>query len=176
MIVRSNPSGSPRRHPSLLALAGATLLLGACTLDMNKVADIVNDGLEDQLKVDIASVACPTGERQIKQGDSFECNARTAAGSTVTVAVEQTDDRGTIQWEAVRSEGLYDVRKIEATVVEGVRNHTGVATTVDCGEAPWREGKVGDTFQCSVALADGRNSTAVISLTSPAGDISWAVE
>jgi Domain of unknown function (DUF4333) len=173
----SRTAALARGRVLVFAVAAVAIAFTGCTktLSLEATKTSIQEGLAKQLELEIASIACPAESRPLEAGDSFECTATLGEGATVVVKVAQTDDQGNIQWEVTKSQGLFNMRKAEAEVAQGLLAQASVETTVTCGAA-WRTGKVGDTFDCSVETADGQTSTAVITVKDLAGSISWAVE
>ena len=66
-------------------------------LNLAKVETSVQKGLKEQAEVD-ATVSCGGRWKGAKKGDTFDCEAKTAAGETVTVMVSVTDDEGNVEW------------------------------------------------------------------------------
>jgi hypothetical protein len=66
-------------------------------LDLAKVESSVQQGLKEQAEID-ATVSCGGRWKGAKKGDTFDCDAKTTAGETVTVMVSVTDDNGNIEW------------------------------------------------------------------------------
>lgn len=66
-------------------------------LDLAKVEESVKEGLKQQANVD-ATVSCGSRWRAAAKGDTFDCEATTAAGEAVGIRVSVTDDEGNIQW------------------------------------------------------------------------------
>jgi hypothetical protein len=91
------------RRPLVPASLAALALLGAgCgSIDQNKVQTGIKTGIEKQTKVKVRSVSCPE-DRPIKKGDRFECKVTATDGSTGTVDVVQTNDKGDVRWNLKR--------------------------------------------------------------------------
>ena len=66
-------------------------------LDLSKVEESVKQGLKAQANAD-ATVTCGGRWKGAKKGDTFDCEAKTAAGETVTIMVNVSDDNGNIEW------------------------------------------------------------------------------
>ena len=91
------------------------------------------------------------------------------------VKVTQEKEQGAIAWTLTKSEGLYDMKKVEGEVVKGLLDQTGLVAAVSCGKA-WHVGKVGDTMQCDAKAADGNTAKVVITINDLQGGIGWAIE
>jgi hypothetical protein len=83
---------------SVLATLGGGLLLLACTdqLDTAKLEDEITDGYEEQLGIALEEISCP--DRDIEEGDEFECEGTDADGDEITFTVTQEDDEGNVVW------------------------------------------------------------------------------
>jgi len=80
--------------------AGAALLFAGCEkkLDTGKLEGKVKDGIEQQAKIKIKSVKCPS-DVKVKKGNTFNCTATSVAGQKATVKVTQSDDKGNVRYE-----------------------------------------------------------------------------
>src|SRR6185436_8281106 len=80
---------SSLRCSCLLVLATAILPATGCTrsLDMAALDKSISDGINTQLQLPIATVNCPTGDRALKAGDTFDCIATPKEGGRLTVTV-----------------------------------------------------------------------------------------
>ena len=94
MTVRSRVAAVTLLLPAVL-LAGCTQVL-----DTGKIEEEIESGIEEQTDTSVESVDCP-GERELQEGDTFECTATAPDGSSATVEVTQDDDEGNITWEVV---------------------------------------------------------------------------
>jgi|tagenome__1003787_1003787.scaffolds.fasta_scaffold14769997_1 hypothetical protein len=78
----------------------AALFVGcntSLTLDNDTLQQKIEQGLLEQAQV-TASVTCPS-DRPIKAGDTFQCQAVTDDGTTLTIQVIQKDDSGNVNWQ-----------------------------------------------------------------------------
>lgn len=168
-----------RSAPSMaagLALLGAALGSAACTktLDATSIGQSISQGVEAQLALPVTGVECPP-DRAAKAGDTFECTATPVAGGKLTVTVTQKDDQGNISWEVTKTEGLLDLRKAEAAVVEGLKTQAKVDAKVDCG-GRWKAIKVGEAFECKAVAAEGQTAVIEVTTTDAEGNINWKVQ
>jgi hypothetical protein len=101
-----------RHNTHKTILAGVVILatsgLSACSfsvggLDMNKLKEAITTGVEAQTGVEITSIDCPPN-RDVEEGDTFDCTATIEDGNSLTIKVTQTDDQGNINWEVVDPE------------------------------------------------------------------------
>lgn len=157
------------------ALLASVLGVAGCsrTLDMTALKQSISDGVNAQLALPIASVECPA-DRTITAGDTFDCTATPEAGGRLTITVTQKDDEGNIAWEVKQTEGLLDLQKAEAAVAEGLKSQAQVDAKVDCG-GRWKAIKVGETFECQVAITDGRTAVVEVTTEDAEGNIGWKV-
>ena len=85
------------------ALSAAALLLAGCgttlTLNDDNLEAAITTWIADQGSGD-ATVTCPD-DRPLQQGDTFQCVATFADGSTVTLQVTQTDNAGNVTWQVL---------------------------------------------------------------------------
>jgi hypothetical protein len=85
-----------------LVIAGALMLAGCGQkLDTGKIESDVKRELVGKTGANVVSVDCP-GDVEAKQGDTFQCTARTAEGGQVPIEVIQEDGEGTVRWRVVR--------------------------------------------------------------------------
>lgn len=166
--MRMSEIGGP--HVVLAALCLG--LLAACTqtLKMGVVKDAIKDGLAKQLGVTVTTVTCPES-RQAKAGDVFECTAATPGGGKFTVSVKQSDDSGNVNWEVTKSEGLLDLKKLEAQIQSGIKEQTGLDAAITCGDR-YRDAEPGKTFECKAKTGDD-TGTVVITVKDREGNVSW---
>jgi hypothetical protein len=159
------------------AIVGLAFSVAACgtTIDMSTVSKAVSDGLMAQLSLPIASVVCPTESRAAKAGDTFECVATPKEGGKLTIKVTQDDDKGNVKWEVVKSEGLIDLKVVEASIVTGLKEQARVDATVSCG-GKYRAAKAGETFECQAKIVDKGDATIVVTMKDATGNISWEVK
>jgi Domain of unknown function (DUF4333) len=89
----------PTRRGRALVVA-STLILAACSevLDTASVERQIEQGIEGQLSGVNVTVECPD-DIPAGEGEEFECIASTDADQRARVAVVQTDDDGTIDYE-----------------------------------------------------------------------------
>jgi len=168
------------RHARAIIVAACLALavgLSACgtTIDMDAVGKSVSDGINSQLSLPIATVTCPTESRAAKAGDTFECIANPKDGGKLTVKVTQNDDKGNINWEVVKTEGLLDLALTEKAIADGMKEQAGVDATVACG-GKLRPAKPGETFECQAKTQDRGDATIVVTMKDTEGNISWAVK
>jgi len=159
------------------AIVGLAFSVAACgtTIDMSTVSKAVSDGLMAQLSLPIASVVCPTESRAAKAGDTFECVATPKEGGKLTIKVTQDDDKGNVKWEVVKSEGLIDLKVVEASIVTGLKEQARVDATVSCG-GKYRAAKAGESFECQAKIVDKGDATIVVTMKDATGNISWEVK
>jgi hypothetical protein len=158
-------------------LCGVLAASIACstTLDMKAIETSVTSGIESQLLLPVASVACPAETKKAKAGDTFECTVTPKDGGKATVKVTQSDDKGNVKWELVHLEGLLDLSLAEASIVKGLKEQSGVDATVSCGGGKLRAAKAGGTFDCT-AKSDKGDIGITVTMNDATGNISWATK
>ncbi len=158
---------------ALLAVATGSM---ACsrTLDAGSIGQSISQSVEAQLALPVTGVECPP-DRAAKAGDTFECTATPAAGGKLTVTVTQKDDQGNISWEVTKTEGLLDLQKAEAAVVEGLKTQAKVDAKVDCS-GRWKAIKVGESFECKAVTTEGQTAVIEVTTTDAEGNINWKVQ
>lgn len=167
---------SLRPFSYLVILAASIVAAAGCTqsLDMTALNRSISDGINTQLQLPIATVSCPTGDRAMKAGDTFDCTATPNEGGRLTVTVTQKDDAGNVSWNVTRTEGLLDLDKVEASVKEGLKAQAGIDAAVAC-EGRWKAAKVGDVFQCQATSGDSK-ATVEVTTADLEGNVSWKVQ
>jgi Domain of unknown function (DUF4333) len=161
-----------------LALLGLAAMLAGCgvKLDMDAVGKSISTGIASQVGLEVASVTCPQEAPPAKAGDTFECVAIPKEGGKLTVKVTQKDDKGNVDWEVEKSEGLINLQTVEQAVAKGIKEQTEADSTVSCGGAKFRGVKPGETFDCEATAPDGTKSTVTVTEKDAEGNISWALK
>lgn len=144
-------------------LVGAVAVVGALALaGCSKKLDnsSVENGVKDKLAaegVTVNSVSCPK-DRDVKQGDTFECTVNVDGGQALTVTLEQTDDKGTLSIDVGRQvvDGAAIASQLETQLATG-----STTVTVTCPPAPIVPGGNG-SFECTAVSSDGSTSTLVL--------------
>jgi hypothetical protein len=181
MVTSATARALPGRAPlprclsviaAIMALASAT----ACSrnIDMAGVDKSIREGIATQLGMAVASVDCPKEARTAKKGDVFTCTVSPEVGGRLTVTVTQNDDQGNIAWSVMKTEGLLDLRKVQVSVVDGVKAQAGAEATVDCG-GRWKAIRPGEMFECKATSADGQTATVEVTTDDSEGNITWKV-
>ncbi len=162
-----------KRAETLVLCLGAALALTGCTrrLDLDKLKTELKAGLTSQLGVTIKDVTCPE-DREIKVADTFECKASSQGGASITLKVTQNDDQGNVKWEVAASEGLMDLKKLEAVIAGGLQEQAGVQAKVDCG-GTYREAEPGKAFDCAATDPTGSATTVTVTVKDRAGNVDW---
>jgi hypothetical protein len=109
------------------------------------------------------NVACPSAVRRAR-GVSFTCTVQ-LPGTFLVVDAEQTDDKGSVdlstQQAVITTQSLRDF----------VAANASLPATVDCGPAPFRVARAGQTIDCRAALADGTARTVQLTVQDTAGNV-----
>lgn len=156
------------------ALATLALSAGACskTIQMDSVKQSIQEGIVKQVGLTPDSVTCPTEPREAKPNDTFDCVVVPKEGGKLTVTVTQTDAEGNINWKVVKTEGLLDLTKVEASVKQGLKEQANTEATVSCG-GKWKGAKKGDAFDCEATTAAGETVAILVSVTDDDGNVQW---
>lgn len=109
------------------------------------------------------NVACPGGVRRAR-GVSFTCTVQ-LPGTFLVVDAKQTDDKGTValstQQAVIPTQALRDF----------VAANASLPATIDCGSAPVRVARAGQTIDCRAALADGTTRAVQLTVADTAGNV-----
>jgi hypothetical protein len=139
-------------------------------LDMPRIKESIKAGIEKQSGIRVAWVECPD-ERKAKPGDRFECRAG-VEGAAVTVDVVQ-DEYANAQWK--QREDLLDLRTIEKTLQEGLRQNVSLDATVTC-QGNRVVAIPGTRFGCAAAPAKGIEPFEIAVLIKDArGQVDWSI-
>lgn len=157
---------------ALLLFAAAGIVACSTTLDMDAVGKSVSEAMKSQLDMEIASVDCPKETMTAKAGATFECIATPKEGGRVVVLVTQKDDKGSIDWKTTKTEGLLDLRLVEASIKQGLKDQASIDASVSCGQR-WKGAKTGDKFECQATTPDGQKAAIDVTTTDGEGNISW---
>lgn len=166
---------SCRAFPLLVGLALIPLV--ACTkhLNVDGVAPAITQGVSDQVGLKLASVTCPREPRPLAANDTFDCIGAVEGGGSLTIAVTQTDDSGSITWKVARTDGLLDLAKVEGSIVAALKAQAQVDAKVSCG-GKWKAAGKGDTFDCQATAPDGTPIPIGVTVTDDKGNVSWATK
>jgi hypothetical protein len=162
---------SRRVRSLLLTLAiGATVVavgaVGAVGAELPRIAarrTVERSVHEAYPDLTFGNVACPTGVRRAR-GVSFTCTVQ-LPGTFLVVDAKQTDDKGTValstQQAVIPTQALRDF----------VAANASLPATIDCGPAPVRVVRAGQTIDCQAALADGTRRTVQLTVADTAGNV-----
>lgn len=167
---------SPASVPALIVVVALGVVSG-CTKNLNvdSVPASITQGVADQTGLALAKVTCPSEPRPLAANDAFDCVGDVKDGGTLTIRVTQTDDTGNITWKVVKTEGLLDLAKVEASIVTGLKNQAHVEATVTCG-GKWKAAKAGDTFDCQAAAPDGTPIPIGVTVSDDKGNVEWGTK
>jgi len=146
-------------------LAGAFVLLSMLALTgCGKKLDntSVENGIKDKLagrEVTATSVSCPK-DREVKQGDTFECTVTIEGGQTLTVTLEQADANGTLNFDPGNQvlDGAAIASQLERALSSG-----STTVTATCPPTPIVPGGNG-SIECTTVASDGATSTLVLTV------------
>lgn len=135
------------KSSSVFAIAAFIALVGCGKkLDNAKLEASITDGLKAK-SIPVKSASCPAG-REVKAGDSFDCEATTADGEKVAIKVEQKDDEGSIAWKTTGHIGT------QASFGSHLVTALGAGATVKCPDKTVVV-KKDTTFTCD-GVVDGK--------------------
>jgi hypothetical protein len=143
-------------------------------LDLEKLREVVTQGIEEQLDLTVASLECPESVA-IEAGNTFDCTAQAEGGGVLQVAITQDDDAGNVSWEVSEMDGVLDLGLLEGQIQSGLAQQAEIESTVDCGPR-FRAARTGDSFQCSVQDAAGNEGTVTVTVDDDEGNVSWALD
>jgi hypothetical protein len=177
----TNPTNVWPKRPSIVRATGCVLgvaaLMGvvACsqTLNIDSVKSAVSSGVTSQVGLTIASVTCPD-TREVKANDTFECIVAPQGGGRLTVKVTQKDDKGNVNWEVVKTEGLLDLAGLETQIKTGLKEQAGIDATVACG-GKFRATEPGKSFECTATDAQGAKVQVSVAMKDAEGNVSWSL-
>jgi hypothetical protein len=132
-----------------MLLVVAVLSAAGCKkqIDNAKAESSIKSGLETKgLKVEM--VSCPTA-KAAKKGDNFECTGK-AGGKDFTVAVEQLDDDGNVNWKLKG----YIVNSKDIVAQSGKLLPAG--STLICADRPVTVERGATTLDCELKNPDGK--------------------
>lgn len=143
-------------------LAAVALALAGCNgnVDTAELQRLMKEHFETELAVEVGSVNCPDGIPQ-KKGSSFECTANIKDGPALKVAVEQTNDRGTFEWQ-LASPVAGSKRFVRGLKRQLELRERLAVRSIDCGGV--RASEPGVEFDCAVETKDKTTRTVHIVL------------
>jgi hypothetical protein len=172
MTDPSHPRALPRarrapwRAATLIAIG--VLAVGCKTqIDSNKAEKVIGDKLAEVGFV--ATVTCPD-HVEAKTGAVFNCEAASADGTKVTIAVTQKDNEGNVTW---RPDGtIVDTDKVAADAKQKI----GGTAAITCPKRAVVLKQAGETTSCTVKDGD-KQGRLEIKLEKPeTGGLSWEIK
>ncbi len=146
------------------------MVLAFAVLACGKVSHAkVEQSIKDKLAskgVALTSLTCP--DRPLKKGDKFDCDGVDSDGQKLTFHVEQTDDKGTIDWKL---DGMI-INK--AAIGDSIEKSVGTAADVRCPNTSVIL-KVGESFTCDVQVGAQKHKVE-LTLTNDKGDVGWKIK
>ena len=160
-------------RPTVLVLVA--LALAACgssdEIDIGKAERVIRDGVSTQLGVPVEVVRCPEKVKRAK-GNDFSCTA-TIGTESLRIKVVQTDGKGNVRYS--NDQAVIDLRKARDEIAGSIKQQTGIAVSVDCGERHYEVHDPKDTFECKAS--DGTvQRTVRITVKDTQGNIDFEVE
>lgn len=151
-----------------LVLSGnATFKLTVWTnmLDTDELKTRLTQGISD-LGAPVDGVTCP--ERELRQGDIFECSAR-VDGQDLLIEVVQRDGEGNVDLRQLQA--LLQVSTLESVGANLLGRDLGTAVRLDCGTAEWLVREPGDTVECDGVTANGDRGPVVVTVQDEEGNV-----
>jgi hypothetical protein len=139
---------------------------------MDKVKGKITEWLTGEGLTEGTTITCPTEERPLKQGDTFECIVHLAGGGEMTVKVTQEDDEGTGRFTLLRTTVL-QTRMVVESIGKRLKEKLGADFTVDCGSSQTLGSGVGTTFECTATSATGEVIPLEGQQVDTGGQFSW---
>jgi hypothetical protein len=152
-----------------VALAVATTLVGAipaAAADLSRTAarrTVERSVHQAYPELTFGNVACPDHVRKAR-GAKFTCTVQ-LPGTFLVVDATQTDGGGDVSLST--QQAVIPTQLLRQFV--GV--NSSLPATVDCGQAPFRVARAGDTVTCAVTLADGTARTVELTVQDTAGNV-----
>ena len=109
------------------------------------------------------NVACPSGVRRAR-GVTFTCTVQ-LPGTFLVVQAEQTDGNGTVT--LTTDQAVIPTQSLRDFIAQ----NASLPANVDCGPAPVRVARAGQTIECGAALADGSSRTVQLTVQDTAGTV-----
>jgi hypothetical protein len=158
------------KRGEVASLAGAIMVLGFTILACGKIQHAkVEQSIRDKLATKglaLTTLTCP--DRPIKKGDTFDCNGTDSDGQALTFHVEQTDEKGAVDWKL---DGMI-INK--AKIGDSIEKTVGAAADVRCPEKTVVM-KVGESFTCDVHVGS-QVKKVDLTLTNDKGDVTWKIK
>jgi Domain of unknown function (DUF4333) len=156
----------------------ALVVLGGCSfqascntsggLNMDKARAFLRKQVTDDLGVAPTSVECPDKVAGAK-GARFDCTI-VFEGAKAVVTLEQLDDKGYIQIQAVT--GVLSSTKLEKVLIERIKPSATGEVTVDCGPRV-RPATPGDTFRCKAAVVGSGSAEVEVKVKDDTGNVDF---
>lgn len=143
-------------------------------LDRESVEERLATSLTESLDgAEVTSVRCPTAsDVEVSKDESFDCTV-TVEGASVGLKLRLLDDSGRLDYDS--GDVLLRTADVESSVATGVADSTRDTVEVDCGERRVVAGAPPVSVDCDVVGADGFEQTASVTVTDPAGAITWTL-
>jgi hypothetical protein len=153
---------------AVLTACSVSVSTGGDQLDVEEGEQLFKRQLEERTGAAVERVDCP--ERKIKKGDTFTCTA-IVEGQSLRLAVTQTDDEGTVDGQP--EQALLSVEKATTAIESSIREQTGIAAQVDCGDKAVLVKDVGATFDCTARAPDGSTRRVAVTVKDLEGNVDF---
>lgn len=117
-------------------------------------------------------VSCPD-DVQAKSGADFTCDANLPDGSTISIAVSQVDDKGSVEWHAQNVVTASELQLLEEQIGKEIASQLDTKVRMDCGDEP---AVITDDLECEATLGTGTVLTVALSIDPDTGNIKWESE
>jgi hypothetical protein len=135
---------------------------------MTKAQETTKALIERATGASVQSVSCPSSVA-LRRGGSFTCVATGADGTTASVLVTETDDRGDV---ALGPPGLLETGQAEMLMASGLTATLKTRTTVKCPDLVTAQ--KGTTLTCRATSGQVTRSV-VVTVTDDKGSIDYRV-
>ena len=174
-MLRSStvPARLTRSTIAAIGVAVGALLLTGCSnsLDGDKLIDLIEGDLADDLGAPITDVECPEVSDP-SEGDTFECDVQIdGQPGTVTGTVTDADD-GTVS--VVVADTVLGVEALEGFISEDLAANPQVGEVdIDCGDTTVIVTEPDATFECAASDAAGGEGVVVVTVLDAEGAVSY---
>lgn len=166
---------SCQRYVLCTVIVAASLASGsvafAQTIDPEQVRLSIYESLRS-VNLGVESLDCPSNI-PLRKGNRFECRLVLSGGKYVVVEVVQTDNEGTVDWQA---RGLILKEKLEKDIQTQIESQVGTGFTVNCGEDNAIVALKGQSFTCVVTSTGSQRRRLRVTPTNNFGNVYFSIE